>query len=76
MTFLREAVQKQKELLIKALENDGLILPNDPNIHNKTISEIINEYDEFLITTEKNTHNSLKFTKTIQVTQKKKPKLH
>lgn len=73
MAFLREAVEKQKEYLINQLVSEGIITSNKHDLHNKTISEIMNEYDEFLITTEKSTKNSLRFTRSIRMKNKRKP---
>ena len=68
MTYLRAAVEKQKELLINRL----VMIENSPynieELSNKTISELL-EYDEFSITKHKCNSNSLRFTRSIHIHQ-------
>ncbi|MRH44293.1 Fur-regulated basic protein FbpA [Aquibacillus halophilus] len=73
MAYLREAVQNQKEFLIAQLVNQGIAQPEDNELHNKTISEIINEYDQFTITTSKSSKNSLRFIRSIHFQENRKP---
>ncbi|MCT2537754.1 hypothetical protein NC661_12605 [Aquibacillus koreensis] len=73
MGFLRDAVEKQKELLISELERDGKVSPNNKELHSKTISELIHDHEEFVIMNHRNNYNSLKFNKSIHIKKKPNP---
>ncbi|WP_226037265.1 Fur-regulated basic protein FbpA [Aquibacillus saliphilus] len=74
MAYLREAVQQQKEFLIAQLINQGVAKEEDnDDLSNMTISELINEYDQFKIVTNKSNNNSLRFTRSISWKKNRKP---
>ncbi|MBM7572589.1 hypothetical protein [Aquibacillus albus] len=73
MGYLREAVEQQKKLLIHQLMNDGAVEYNRAELQKMTIHELLNEYDQFLITTKRSKNNSLKFTRSISVQNRRKP---
>lgn len=43
MSYLREAVTKQKSLLINKLIHAGVYRPTDEHIYSKTITELVQE---------------------------------
>lgn len=71
MAYLRQAVERQKEMLINQLLQDQTTSQTRDELGNKTLNELLNDYDHFLITTKRSKNNSLRFTKSISYRPKK-----
>jgi len=63
MAFLREAVEKQKAFLIQQLIAQGVAEGNVDELYEKTISEIVNDYEHFCKNYEKSNPGLLKLTR-------------
>ncbi|WP_186578611.1 Fur-regulated basic protein FbpA [Aquibacillus kalidii] len=74
MAYLREAVEKQKAYLIEQLVNHGHATNDGEELFNMTLSELINEYDQLLVTVEKSDKNTIRFTRSIQLADD--PQIH
>lgn len=74
MAFLREAVEKQKGYLIRQLIDNGIVDKHNHGLHNKTISEIVRDYETFCIEYDK--QYAFKFTRYDAERQEKKSMLH
>lgn len=74
MAFLREAVEKQKVYLIGQLIANGIVDKHNHGLHEKTISEIVRDYETFCIEYDK--QYAVKFTRYDTEKQEKKSIIH
>ncbi|GAA0309554.1 hypothetical protein GGQ92_001275 [Gracilibacillus halotolerans] len=63
MAFLREAVEKQKAFLIQQLVAQGVAEGNVEELYEKTMSEIVNDYEHFCKKFEESNPGLLKLTR-------------
>ncbi|SDK20304.1 Fur-regulated basic protein FbpA [Sediminibacillus albus] len=49
MSYLREAVDKQRSILIHKLIHAGVYHQTDPTIYHKTMTELVYEYERSVI---------------------------
>ncbi|MDC3416928.1 hypothetical protein [Aquibacillus salsiterrae] len=71
MAYLRQAVERQKEWLINQLIQDQATSNTKDELGNKTLNELLDEYDQFLITNKRSKNNTLRFTRSISINAKK-----
>ncbi|WP_407272573.1 hypothetical protein [Radiobacillus sp. PE A8.2] len=46
MTILREAVERQRQYMINKIITEGIAMNDDVLLHDKTITELVNEYEQ------------------------------
>lgn len=71
MAFLREAVEKQKAFLIQQLVAKGVAEGDVDELYQKTISEIVNDYEHFCKEYEKSDPELWKLTRIIHTKMKR-----
>lgn len=47
MSYLRESVEQQKQLMIRRLASQGIVDSEDPALSEKTLTELLQEYGDF-----------------------------
>ncbi|WP_077623628.1 Fur-regulated basic protein FbpA [Sediminibacillus massiliensis] len=48
MSYLREAVEQQKQAMIRKLISEGIVSRDDTQISSKTVAELLEEYQDAL----------------------------
>ncbi|RCW76792.1 Fur-regulated basic protein FbpA [Saliterribacillus persicus] len=76
MAFLREAVERQKVYLIQQLINKGVVDGTEEELYQKSISEIVHDYERYCLDIEKSSNNVLRFTRVMEPQKTEKPGLH